>query len=590
MMLCGKLKKFVYMFLVVVLLFVEVQSLPVFATQEYSTDDLIQYAKDIILWEKKQLNISEKDSLLSGDFLENAGNDNADWFVIAEARLGIHEDYDAYLAQLETNIMQKYETDEKLSSVKATEWHREILAVLSCGGNPMDINGINLVEDGIYGRNSDNSPGLQGINGWVWSLIALDSMQWKTPDNAEFTRENIINEILSQQLSDGGFAFSGESGEADITAMVLQALSPYYNDGKQEKVRNAVNSALEFLSENQLDNGTYETCETTVQVLCALCDLGVDIKNDVRFVKSQNVFDGLISFRNSDGGFSHISGGNSESISSAQALIALSAFTRSENSLRRIFDLSEEFSAVEREQLDEINSRIANLSDETDESTAYDVNGLYNSLSTDFKTYIRDYDNIISISKKYELLLSDRDFIDEMSKNETGIGYIYDVENMQKYTTEFGFTEDDKKAYKSLKNKGVTASDITKIKVLLDKAEGTDELLDKKKIISDLKNMKQQSEEYYNELADINFEIMDGLYPFTNLSDDEKKEVQSLYERVQNLPENDRNSVTGYEELCRVCEEKSSAKTIIIIAIFGGAIIVFTLVLLIRKTFREVEK
>ena len=71
-------------------------------------------------------------------------------------------------------------------------------------GNPID-----LIADGTYDRGRTTPLGRQGINGWIWGLIALDSLRYPIPDGAFYTRDDIILEILRQQLPDGGFALSG---------------------------------------------------------------------------------------------------------------------------------------------------------------------------------------------------------------------------------------------------------------------------------------------------------------------------------------------------------------------------------------------
>lgn len=104
------------------------------------------------------------------------------------------------------------------------------------GGDPTSIGAdrdgkpINLIADGVYNRGEVASLGKQGINGWIWGLIALDSLRYPIPEGAFYSRDDIILEILRRQLPDGGFALTGEEADPDITAMALQALSPYYNN------------------------------------------------------------------------------------------------------------------------------------------------------------------------------------------------------------------------------------------------------------------------------------------------------------------------------------------------------------------------
>lgn len=171
----------------------------------------------------------------------------------------------------------------------------------------VDPNGdaINLTADGTYNRGFTASLGRQGINGWIWGLIALDAKHYSIPDGSYYSRADIIKEILKLQLSDGGFALTGRSADPDITAMAIQSLAPYYKSGSSytyaltrqngqtvtKTVKQAVNEALSCLSDMQLDTGDYiswgtQNVESTAQVLIALCCLGINPQADNRFIKT----------------------------------------------------------------------------------------------------------------------------------------------------------------------------------------------------------------------------------------------------------------------------------------------------------------
>ena len=74
--------------------------------------------------------------------------------------------------------------------------------------SPADLGGIDLVKGGVYGRDENNSVGKQGLNGWIFALLTLDTMGYKTPEGAEFDRERILDKIVSSQNTDGGFSLS----------------------------------------------------------------------------------------------------------------------------------------------------------------------------------------------------------------------------------------------------------------------------------------------------------------------------------------------------------------------------------------------
>src|SRR5699024_3698731 len=200
--------------------------------------------------------------------------------------------------------------------------------ILAMGGDPTKIgadeNGrpINLIADGTYNRAKTNDIGAQGLNGWIWALISLDSLRYEVPDDAATSREDIMKEIMKRQLKDGGFALNEEESDLDMTGMALTALAPYYNSeetfsyvkestNKKVKttVREVVDEALETLSDMQLDSGGFammdmENTESIVQVIVALTSLGIDIFSDERFIKNENnMYDALMNFQMADGGF-----------------------------------------------------------------------------------------------------------------------------------------------------------------------------------------------------------------------------------------------------------------------------------------------
>ena len=171
-------------------------------------------------------------------------------------------------------------------------------------------------------------------------------MSGVVPDDANDTREDMINAVLEGQLENGGFRLIGETPDVDITAMAITALSPYTD---REDVLRALNSAVEFLSGVQKDGGDFaswgqENLESTAQVAIALCTLGINPENDARFVKNGNsVLDGIMKYRTADGAFAHISGENgneSDSVASAQALCALCSIVRFRRGLSPIYSIS----------------------------------------------------------------------------------------------------------------------------------------------------------------------------------------------------------------------------------------------------------
>ena len=105
------------------------------------------------------------------------------------------------------------------------------LPVLALGKDPEQFGGVNLVEDGIW-QYQGGSPGDQGVNGWIYSLIAADAGPYEEPQDAKYTREMMVEEILAEQNEDGSFGLQKGSADPDLTAMALQALAPYQEDNE----------------------------------------------------------------------------------------------------------------------------------------------------------------------------------------------------------------------------------------------------------------------------------------------------------------------------------------------------------------------
>lgn len=286
-------------------------------------------------------------SLLSQQELLPAGQSPvADWYALAMARAGIADDYEAYLSALKAYVERCYASGG-LSANKATEYHRIALAVTALGGDASafgtDPGGapIDLLADGCWNCVIDGGPGAQGLNGWIFALLALDAAGCEVPADAPYGRDVILNAIVSAQGDDGGFSLGGGETDADITAMALQALAPY-----APEYSGVIDRALAALSAAQSDDGGFaswgtENAESCAQVVMALCALGIDPAADERFVKpGGSAVSALLRFRMEDGSFAHV-GNTSDPMASEQALQALESLRRFYAGEARFFDMTD---------------------------------------------------------------------------------------------------------------------------------------------------------------------------------------------------------------------------------------------------------
>lgn len=285
------------------------------------------------------LGLSSAERMLSKKALLPAGQSASDWFALTCALQGEREDYASYLSELEAFVTECYAKPERLSTDRATQWHRIALTVLALGGDPTAFGSsggkpVNLIADGTY-QYVNGALDAQGLNGLLYALLTLDAKAYEIPAGSLYTRERILKEILSQQNGDGGFGLIAGGSEADITAMSLQAIAPY-PEGKA-----AVSRALDYLSRTQAQDGSFGSAESTAQVVLALCCLGLDPETDVRFSKKTDVLDALLSFQSSGGGFVHSRGGKDNFLATQQSLLALTAVQRLRSGGKNVFDFTD---------------------------------------------------------------------------------------------------------------------------------------------------------------------------------------------------------------------------------------------------------
>ena len=285
----------------------------------------------------------------TGEFLHNSvaepifGSVGGEWLILGLARSGLEisdEYFETYFQNLSVYTAQQ---GGVLHAKKYTEYSRVVLAVTAIGKDPLDVGGFNMLlpladfEQTVF----------QGINGPIFALLALDSGNYEIPENTadstQATRDMYVDYILNAQLPDGGWSLMGGEPEIDLTAMALQALAKYQD---RKDVAEAIDKGLTILSERQNENGGYQysaaeqaSCESVAQVIVALAELGISL-DDSRFVKNgKTLLDGILQFRQADGGFSHLVDGETDLLATEQAFYALVAAKRladGESSLYRM--------------------------------------------------------------------------------------------------------------------------------------------------------------------------------------------------------------------------------------------------------------
>ena len=262
-------------------------------------------------------------------------------FGLARSGLKAPQKYfDTYYKNVEDYIVS---VDGVLSRKKNTEYSRVILALTAIGKNPADAAGFNL----LLPLGDFDETVRQGVNGVIFALLALDSGGYEIPEAPEAetqaTRELYVGELLRREIPDGGWALTGGTPDADMTAMALQALAKYRD---RQDVEDAVQRGLAALAALQEPNGAYlswdeENSESVCQVIVALTELGISL-DDERFVKNgQTLPQVLERFACEDGSYRHSLNGSSDEMATEQALYALAAIHRAEAGEATLYDITD---------------------------------------------------------------------------------------------------------------------------------------------------------------------------------------------------------------------------------------------------------
>ena len=528
-------------------------------------DDTIE---QIIQWKKQEQGIQINQPLLQNPLLKQATSTVGDWYPFSLGRIGYTDDYEAYLAVAEKNVQTRYQLPQKLDETKATEWHRISLAILATGGDPTNINGINLIADGTYNRALTTSLGTQGINGWIWGLITLDSMRYAIPSSASTTRKEIIEEILKAQLPDGGFSLYHDTADADITAMALQALAPYVNSFQSftytqqainttvtKTVRTVVEEALATLSKLQTKSGDFTSwgesnAESTAQVLVALSALQIDPLTDARFIKNgKTILDGIMRYQQADGGFIHSENYNPEnptslpdesnSMASEQVLYALIAYKRATENFRALYDIRAEQNNALKQQIEQLEQAILSA-DLTKRDRVTELLQMYAAIPVDEVMYIDHFEQLQQAVVDLKVDYETPSFSEQMSVTTNGKGIITPLLANDMLIT---ITQEEVSAF--IEKQEYTTADYNTALRYMRYAEAHPEL----NLIESLSTIVKKIELIQEEIDSLNEEILQNIYPISSITLQDKEIVQSIQKRFLNLAESDQQQIVNYEDL-----------------------------------------
>ncbi|MBW4828323.1 MAG: FIVAR domain-containing protein, partial [Clostridiaceae bacterium] len=279
--------------------------------------------------------------------------------LLQKDKFEVGEEWNVFgLARNDENLISKEQKDDYVNSIvesmkkrnrfsvkgKPTDIERLVIALTSIGKDVENVNGENLLRNIYQNPNISN-----GSNEAIFALIALDTLNYKVPDNAMWSRNELIEEVKRYQNPNGGFGlFDNKTASIDMTAMALQALSTYKD---RDDVKPVIEKALDYLRENQTEYGGFidygkENAESAAQVLVALTSLGIDpLDPSNKFGdENYNIVTNILSYRNlEDGGFKHWKEDTkSNGMATTQSYYALVSYLRFVEGKNKLYDMRDE--------------------------------------------------------------------------------------------------------------------------------------------------------------------------------------------------------------------------------------------------------
>jgi len=286
------------------------------SSENVETEDIIN---GIIEYNVEKGNFQSCEEWVEKSFPENVGI-STEWYVLALSQWGKYN-FSPY-----EKALNEYLETKKVSSAST---RLKFAFVLASMGSESEY-----IEETL-----ENSMGKQGIMSIVYGLHLLNNGY----THSSYTVESAVDELLNMQLSEGGWDLRKQSIDVDVTAMVIQALAPYYS---LEKVKIAVDKAILCVSKKMLDDCDFSSYgvpnpESGCQVIVALSSLGIDFISDQRFLKNgKNLLDGIIKYKMPNGSFSHSSDMKTNENATVQVFYSLVAYEKMKNGKGSIYILN----------------------------------------------------------------------------------------------------------------------------------------------------------------------------------------------------------------------------------------------------------
>lgn len=256
-----------------------------------------------------------KKRIASGDYKIN------DWFVIALSLAGEDIGSDAYKRSGKGYIDYKKETisEQTTTGTAITMYAKNVMGLMAAGQDPSYFEGHDLLQElAMKVKKSDDT-----VTGQAWGVISLCSAGF------DFNTESAAKSLESKQNKDGGYGWmAGAASDADTTAMIVYALNMCGKDKNEISVKKALTYLKKTLSDMEKEKSK-ENVESLSQILMSVISSNDNLNNYK--INNKDLYNEILGFRNSDGGFTHLKSGSSNDFSTYQTLIALEFYKNHRN-------------------------------------------------------------------------------------------------------------------------------------------------------------------------------------------------------------------------------------------------------------------
>lgn len=222
------------------------------------------------------------------------------WEVLALTAAGVDLEAEGF-------VLPAMDGEAILASGSATAMAKAILSLGAIGKNPRLALGESVRFDlvrTLAALQQENGAFGSYLNEQIFAIIALEST-----DPAAYRRDAALAYLCSCRLADGGFAYFGETGDVDLTAMALLAFQFFRGN---EAAESCIQSAVAFLEASMNADGGFpsawepgvEPSESISAAISGLIAVGVDLSAEP-FAKLPAR---LAEYRTADGGYAHALG------------------------------------------------------------------------------------------------------------------------------------------------------------------------------------------------------------------------------------------------------------------------------------------